>query len=285
MTVSPNMLFDAAEIAVEGSALRKPAATVLIREKGFSHKDLIALFRKEVLAIRVREYFGAEPCLEIIDRFTKSPLYGRYVNAPEIGRVAQAFFESQADEESRLRYERDAVNWIEQLRELCAPAISPFDKFRLQLDEAWQPGARLMTLNTRKMFAGLARHFSLGSEAEPHQDVFAWDAPTSREAAELTTQWAMNVYLTAADKGGALELWDVALTKAEYEARRVPNSYGVHRETLPEPVAVLFPSAGELILFDSTRVHAVSRIEAGDRWTWSSFIGVRTITDELLIWS
>jgi hypothetical protein len=284
-TQTRTSLASASGIAAESLDLRRVADRIVIRDGRFMPEDLIMLYRKEALAIRVKNYFDEKACNEIVRRLGASPLYGHYVNAPAIARVAQAFFESQADNESRLRYERDAVKWIEQLRELCAPMMTPFDQFRLQLDEAWRPGARLMTHNAYKMFAGLARHFGEGAEAEPHQDVFAWDAPTSREAGELTTQWAMNVYLTTAEKGGKLDLWDISLSKPEYEERRIPDSYGVHRETLPEPVASLAPEVGELILFDAMRVHAVTKIEVGNRWTWSSFVGVRGATDELLIWS
>lgn len=258
--------------------------SVLIRDR-LREDDLLALMAGEIVAIRIKDYFPAHRCAEIADRLVASRLYGRYINANAIGRVGQAFFESQADEKSRARYERDATEWIKELRERCDPYLTPVDKFRLELDEAWTAGARVATMGQRKMFAGLARHFAEGSEAEPHQDVFAWDAPGKPEAMALKGQLAWNTYLTIPEKGGELVLWDVALSREQYDRQRVPKSYGVGRETLPEPVAVLKPEQGEMILFNAGRVHAVAKIEVGSRVTWSAFVGYAAEEYPLIIWS
>jgi hypothetical protein len=257
---------------------------VLIRDK-FYTDDLVALMSGQLLAIRRKNYFPADKCQDLADKLLGSHLYGRYRNAPEIGRVGVAFFECQADEASRKRYEENAVTWIRELRDRCSPFLSPFDRFRLELDEAWAAGAHLNALHNVKMFGGLVRHFDEGSEAEAHQDVLEWDEPGAGALTGIVGQLAWNTYLTVPSKGGTLSLWEMSFSKEEYEERKISDSYGLRRQMLPEPAAVLTPEVGEMILFNSGRVHAVDRIECGSRVTWSAFAGYGGIHDPILIWS
>jgi 2OG-Fe(II) oxygenase superfamily len=258
--------------------------TILLRHE-LREEDLRELIADRALAIRIENYYPVDRCERVADLLVNSPLFGMYVNATAIGRVGQAFFESQANEQSRRRYEEDAIKWIRELRRLCSPDLTPIDKFRLELDEAWAAGARVAALNAKKMFVGLARHFGQGSEAEPHQDVFAWDAPGSPEAAALAGQLAMNVYLSLPRSGGELTLWDMRLSQEEYETRRIPNSYGVRRDTLGPPAAAIRPKQGELILFNAGRVHAVEKVEVGSRATWTCFVGFGQADQPLVLWS
>lgn len=247
--------------------------------------DIKRILNREIAAIRIRNYYPKDTCVLVSERLMKSDYYGRYVNAPKIGRVGQAFFESQASDNSKKRYERMSVEWMQQIRLGCAPFISPIDKLRLELDEVWPPGAMLGQIGVTKMFAGLARHFAEGSEAEPHTDVLAWDAPSEPDAQELSGQIAANTYLTVPDKGGELTLWDVWPNKEQYEELRKPGSYGLRRDCLPEPIVSIKPSIGELILFHPQRVHAVEEIKQGSRVTWSNFIGHKSDNEPLTVWS
>ena len=45
-------------------------------------------------------------------------------------------------------------------------------------------------------------------------------------------QFATNVYLSMAEKGGALILWPDSLSRDQYEAYRIPGSYGVQQGCL-----------------------------------------------------
>ena len=240
--------------------------------------------RGQLVAIRIKNYYDPAKCEELAEKLIGSPLYGKYVNAP-IGRSGVAYFECQADEESRKRYEEHGVTWIRELRERASPCLSPFDKFRLELDEAWTAGAYINSLNGRKMFGGLVRHFIENSEAEAHEDVLAWDAPESASITGIAGQFAWNTYLKVPSKGGELVIWDISLSRKEYEERKILNSYGLRRERLPDPVAVLQPEVGEMILFNAGFVHAVEKIQEGSRVTWSCFAGYRGPHDPFLIWS
>lgn len=247
--------------------------------------DLEALFSKKIAALRVQNFVAPKEAEDISNRLINNNLYGKYANAPQIGRVGQAFFECQVSETARARYFGEATDWIRQIRKGCEPYLSPIDRLRLELDEVWPNGASIGQLSGKKMFVGLARHFGVGAEAEPHTDVLAWDAPDEADAQRLSDQLAWNTYLTVPDKGGELVLWDVWPDKDSYSEMKKPDSYGLRRELLPEPIATIKPKAGEMIIFHPQRVHAVQKTTRGSRVTWSCFIGKSRDDGSLFLWS
>jgi len=136
------------------------------------------------------------------------------------------------------------------------------------------------------MFVGLVRIFEPGSQARPHQDILAWDVPSSSmAAATLLTQLSANIYLRPCADGGELELWDYGLSRPGYEKLKVPATHGLDRDRLPPGLLKIRPELGELIIFNSTRIHAVCPIITGTRITASCFIGVRETSVPLTVWS
>ncbi|MGY0400322.1 MAG: hypothetical protein ACWIPH_10500 [Ostreibacterium sp.] len=90
-----------------------------------------------------------------------------YVNAPNIGRVGMAFYETIDDPQCRLAYYSQAETNNRWLRDLFFPFISPIDYLKSALDITWSGGCHLAVFE-QKMFAGLLRIFSQGASAEPH---------------------------------------------------------------------------------------------------------------------
>lgn len=246
---------------------------------------ITGLIDRSITAVRIPKWYNETLCNTIADRLTNNSLYGNYINAPKIARVGQAFFESQASAESQQRYNESSVKWVKQMRHATAPYLSPIDKLRVEVDEVWNAGSHLYSFAGTKMFAGLGRHFTEGSEADPHTDVFAWDTPDDSEICEITDQLAWNVYLSMPEEGGQLTLWDEWPDKAEYEQKRILGSYGLQRNMLKDPVASITPDLGEAIFFNPRRVHAVERVTAGSRVTWSCFVGYRGPDKALVFWS
>lgn len=246
---------------------------------------LVALAEGEIMAVRVPGFYPKSACLEIASRMGSSELFGTYANAPKIGRVGQAFFESLVSAAHRAAYEHNALKWIGEMRSYCEPFLSPIDKLRLAVDEVWPGGSQLGIMSSKKMFVGLARVFDRGASAEPHQDVLAWDAPESEEARSLLGQIAANIYLKMPAEGGELLIWPRSLSYDEYQSMRIPESYGVHAFMLGCSPVRLVPEEGELILFNSTLVHAVATSGPGTRVTWSCFVGLRGLDQPAMMWS
>jgi 2OG-Fe(II) oxygenase superfamily len=254
--------------------MSRATKTITIRKR-ITRDALEALDRNEVGAVRVTDFMDQKTCEAIAKRMLKSKHYGRYKNAPKIGRIGKALFECEAQ------------RYMEDMRDACAPFANPIDLLRAQFDVIWPGGARIARLKGQPAFAGLLRVFSSGSYAEPHQDHLAWDVGPLGLGKEafLKSQIAGNVYLKLPPRGGELMVWPGGLTREEYERARITGSYGVRQEALKGEPLVIRPQVGELILFPSTRTHSVVKSEGGDRVTWSCFIGSRGTDKPLEFWS
>lgn len=251
-----------------------------------THEALTELIEGRAIAIRVSNFAEDEVCEEIASRMLQSPLYGKYVNAPKIGKVGHAFFE--VCHATVNEYFEKAVGWIQEIRKLCTPYGSPMDRLRLELDEVWPGSSQIARLTGRQMFAGLLRVFDEGAGAEPHMDVLDWDAAAVEiyEGAFLKCQMGANVYLKVPPVGGELVIWPFGLTRERYEQLRIEGSYGVQEHLLgDEAPTVIQPRQGELIIFNAGNVHAVRAPERGKRITWSSFIGYTSRSQPLTVWS
>lgn len=246
---------------------------------------LDGLFNRTIDAVRVKEYFSEKNSKDIAEKIKQSKLFGNYVNAPKIGRIGQAFFECQNDEESLNQYQDFAKTWINEMRKETSPYISPIDRFRLELDEIWPAHCNLAEIGGHKLFAGLVREFKEGSYAEPHNDVLSWDLINDMQT-NISNQLTANIYLETPEKGGELRLWqEWPKTKEAYNDIRIEGSYGVKKELLNDHYVEIIPEVGELILFNPMRIHSVEEIYEGSRLTWSCFIGLESSNKPLQVWS
>lgn len=276
----------------ESTSGRKPpgesdlAASRIILADHLREEHIIGLAEERYLLVCVPGYYRRHLCERAARRIKSHPRFGYYGNAPDIGRAGIAFFETvDADYALKERYYSEAQQTIADLREVFFPYQSPMDHLRLEVQELWPNDAPLMNLDGRPMFVGLPRVFKDGGEAEPHQDILRRDAPNCARAHELITQVGGNIYLETSGSGGELEVWNEIFTDAEYEAARIPGSYGLDRSRIPAPAVTVRPEVGDLILFNANHIHAVRSANDGARVTISCFIGYRGRHQPLCFWS
>jgi hypothetical protein len=249
-----------------------------------TERHLIDLAEGRYLAVRIPRYYPVKLCIDASKRIIGHPRYGTYENAP-IKRAGMAFFETVGGHALLDRYYQEAMPAISDLRQVFDPNYSPMDRLRLEVQERWPHGAPLLSLDGRQMFVGLCRVFEDGGEALPHQDVLRRDAPDCARAHELITQLAANIYLNTSGRGGELEIWQEKFSDSEYEAFRLPGSYGLDRAKIPPPGVVTKPRVGDLIIFNANHIHAVRGATNGARVTISCFIGYRGRNQPLCFWS
>jgi hypothetical protein len=252
--------------------------------------SIAALASGEQLAVVVDDFSAPDCCTSIGERLIHDHRLGGYSTADgaaSIKKIGMPLFEAAGnDPAKREQYYTAALQTIRALRAISRPAVYPMDELRLALQEQWPEGADFEKLHPgKKMFVGMPRVFEARSGALPHVDRLAWDVPDVATARTLDAQIAANVHLRTADAGGEVELWSIRPDADEYERLRLPGSYGLDREKLPPPDAVVEPKVGDLILFNSNRVHAVRSCAGGPRVTVSCFIGYRGSSKPLTYWS
>jgi len=143
-----------------------------------------------------------------------------------------------------------------------------------------------MELPTEGKLAPLTvRIYHEGVEIEPHQDILAVESPDDPEAQSLVAQFGANVYLTTSDYGGDLQLYDEQYTIENYNDLSLGPRV-VSRDKIPAPSVTITPHAGDLILFPSRRLHAVSKVSGeSPRVTVSFFVGASDSQAPLRIWA
>ncbi|GET39930.1 2OG-Fe(II) oxygenase [Microseira wollei] len=257
--------------------------------------DIVDLLEGRLIALRIANYYPQEEVERASKQLLKHTAFERYLRAPDIGvqRTGITFFETNGSWERLERYYEEAYPSIKSLRQTFFPYLSPIDKLRVELEDIWLAGTYIENIHGRRMLVGIGRVFEDGFELPPHQDVLLRDIldaplPPTHSLDKLIVQCSANIYLRPADIGGELEIWDEKPSSGQQKAIR-DQKYKyegiVDRRNLPPAAAVIKPSAGDLILFDAGRIHAVRPSKGGPRLSMSMFIGYRGQDKPLTYWS
>ncbi|CBJ79761.1 conserved hypothetical protein [Xenorhabdus bovienii str. Jollieti] len=241
------------------------------------------LAKQEILAIRIKKFIPTSLAEKISEKILGKG-FDKYLNAPSIGRIGMAFYETENKALRVADYFENVLNNINELRQRCSPYLSPIDQLRCVLDEVWPAGAQLETLYGKKMYVGLSRVVEPGVTFLAHHDIFAKDAPDSFRAKSLQAQFAANVYLSMPNEGGALQVWKNKLSPEEFDSMR-RDSYGIEPSLLGKPALEVQPDAGELLIFNAQCMHAVTAGIGSSRLSLSCFIGYRGEAAPLSFWS
>jgi hypothetical protein len=253
--------------------------SLVVQRASLLSKDLSDISNRRLLAVRIPGFCEPEICKHVADRVRQISGKTVYAIAPDIEKpVGMAIYEAQFNPAELKKYYDLAPKHLEDARKFFLPFGNPTDKLRAMLDECWPSGCRLERFHEQLMFAGVIRGFLEGAEAHPHQDNSQWEFPESKAARETLTQLSAVIYFSMPSTGGELELWNDGFDDEEkYNKARVSSGggYGFDRNEVGPPAEILYPKAGELIIFNARRIHAVGKIEKGTRYTQSIFIGYR----------
>jgi len=253
----------------------KGGKKVLLVEK-LTANAFRVLKNSTALMVVVPNYIQPSVARKISDNVMKSQDFGYYENASDIGRVGMALFEAIEDPKQMETYFGSARSNQKILNDIAAPYTWPIDKLRIDTDNLLEHGAEVAKFEKGRAFAGLARIFSEGSDAEDHTDELMKDVPDERLASEIIQQLAANVYLQESDSGGDLVVVDQKLRYPNYEKFQIEGSYGIRPEFVTGESAIYRPRAGDLVLFDSMNIHSVTKIFGPrDRVSASCFVGIR----------
>lgn len=259
----------------------------LIREcrQTFTAEDFIALVRGDLLALKVPNFASHEVCSKMAANIINSSQVEYYPHAPAIGKIFNAFYEGHSNPEKRQKYYREVWDTAQRFRELAWPFMNPLEQLRLILHDVWPMGAQRESIHGQPMSFGLGQIFREGACALPHMDFLRMDEPQNPIAQTLLTQLTALIYLQPAKAGGNLELWREHYNHKEFEERKNEDTYGLDYTKISQPALSITPQVGDLILADSTRVHAVTHVDKGTRIAVNCFVGFRGINQPLTYWS
>ncbi|MEV5692561.1 2OG-Fe(II) oxygenase [Micromonospora globbae] len=248
-------------------------------------ETLIRLSERKIAAIHVREYYPTGIADQVAQQAVNHPALETYntQGTRAVGRVHLPHFDARWNEEISQRYHDEAIASVRDVRAMFHPYLAPVDRLRLDLEEIWPTGANLMRLRGRPCFVGAFRVFHPGtSEFDPHNDAIdqETDAP---EIEGIVNQLVANIYLKVPQQGGELHLWTREPTIAEAEELR--ESSGLAREAVGKPDLEITPASGDMVLFSSRMLHAVTPSRGEHRVGAAAFIASKGTSHPLTYWS
>lgn len=257
-------------------------------ENVLSLESLSKLIHGEILGIQVPGYYAESKCKRLAHLLTEQL-------GPE-GRSSGGIYESDVDSfwntlekpELRIKYLSGSIPTMRRARQLMVDHLYPSDLFRLELDELWPAGATLMRIDGSPMLFGITRRWKEGSEGLPHQDILWREYDNQSATLKQRSQLGINIYLTCPEEGGELETWDYSIPDEQYQSylkKGIKHSYGFDRKDLPEQSFFIKPQIGDLILINTTKIHAIRKTKKGERITVSGFVGYFGDDQSLRLWS
>ncbi len=248
-----------------------------------SAKALVAVAGGAAMVLHIRGFVDPSTCALLAQR-AEHLGYSSYLNVPSVRRIGMAYYETEGKPELIESYFASASQHLSDFRRACAPFCSPIDTLRCTLDEIWPHGARLQSLGGRKMFVGLSRSVEPGTTFLAHHDIFAEDAPGQPEATSLSAQLGANIYMQMPGAGGALLMWKDEIAPSTFNKMRGEH-YGIPIARLGPPDVRVRPAPGDLLIFNSRKMHAVSPGTGRSRLALSCFVGYRGESNPLSFWS
>ncbi|MCE2790633.1 MAG: 2OG-Fe(II) oxygenase [Saprospiraceae bacterium] len=253
-----------------------------------SAEALREFFHGNYLALRVPEFclHYAEIVANLRNKMSEFTHY-RMAEDVAVKKIGFTIFETENKPEHLQHYFQHATVYSEKIRNLCHPYQNPMDTFHILLDENWPAGANLESCSMGKMtpciFRLLEADYSDGLPA--HQDVLSRDLPKELKFITLLAQAAGNIYLSLPEEGGELLLWDIKPDYEEYEALKEHRHDFIDTSKLSSEPIVMKPRNGELILFRSDHIHAVSSAKNVNRIALSCFVGYYGDDQPLTYWA
>jgi len=250
-----------------------------------TRESLLDLARRQIAGIHVKGFFQTDLATQVAAQAISHPELGHYHKkyTSSVGRVMIPHIDTESDPVVAEKYYREAAGNVAAIRSMFLPYMSPVDRIRLLLQELWPGGANIQQIRGKKCFVGAIRVFQpKTSEFFPHNDRIDYetDAP---EVVDITEQLVANMYLQVPDRGGDLCLWLRDPTPAEHDIIR--NVEGLNANDIEPPALRIHPDAGDLIIFSSRMLHAVTSCETGYRVGMAAFIACRTPEQPLTYWS
>ena len=249
-----------------------------------SESSLGMLVRGQVDVIWHQRFYPPAVCQAVLPRITEACEAANYTLTSDLQSLGTSIGEATESAQDTERYLLTAQDTISMIRDkLFRGCQSPCDVIRLLADEYWPYGAMVGKHDGRTMLSGIIRRWPSGGHANPHID--QRDIPLLAKY-NLVRRIGINVYLETPENecGGEIEFWHKIADEGQYESQK-RSDYGLDRDQLGDPMCVVRPRQGDLIMFDAARIHGVRRVTGGSRVTAACFLGVKSARDPLVVFA
>jgi 2OG-Fe(II) oxygenase superfamily len=250
----------------------------------FSKSSLGMLIRGQVDVIWHQQFYPPVICQAVLPGITEACETANYTLTGDLQSLGTSIGEATESAENTERYLLTAQDTISMIRdELFRDYKSPCDVIRLLADEYWPYGAMVGKHGESAMLSGIIRRWPSGGHANPHID--QRDIPLLSNY-NLVRRIGINVYLETPEDGcgGEIEFWHKITDEALYVSQK-RSDYGLDRDQLGDPMCVIHPHQGDLIMFDAARIHGVRRVTDGSRVTAACFLGAKSTRDPLVVFA
>jgi hypothetical protein len=230
------------------------------------------ILAKSISCIIIENLFTKEYCTNLINIISKQKRsHDRLKGVFIVGNTFYQAFQGGNMADEYFSSSNDFAIWLRK----CSSGLSPLDVVMGLFSMINEKGVSKAYLSDkREMPQGIFRMYPADYNPEilPHQDVLQWYIDDS-VAQNLLGQIGWNIYLDIPSSGGELVLYDKHLDKEEYDSLS-KGDYGIPWDKVEYRNIFVSPRIGDLILIDSTRLHAIKKVSGtGDRVTLSGFLG------------
>jgi hypothetical protein len=249
--------------------------------------DVISALRTgKLAAVRVYNLVSIAVCQVLTERLLASHTIIDHTDVEGLRVIGLSHFQAVRTPELAEHYLSEAQTSAGALRALAWPYASPFDSAVALLAQWWPAGCQIMKLPTEGILSPFTvRIYYHGVGIDPHQDKLSAESPNDPAAGSLIDQFGANLYFSMPTLGGSLEIFDADVSATNYvNLEQGPQI--IPRDSLPAPSVTIKPSTGDLIIFSSRHIHAVTASEGeGLRITVSFFVGIQDAQSQLKIWA
>jgi len=258
-------------------------------------ESLLAFLNDEILAIHVRNFIDDHVLLEKLSKYLLNhESREKYLHELHKSGGRVEYEEYQVD---RVGYPRNKIfadtknlskwnRYIEQgeiiyneIKKISLPFDHPIDFLIDKINKIDIFCAEIEKFRGKRLFVGIGRITLAGKnsplELKPHIDT----VPASYG---ITKQFSANIYLSMPDdNGGGIELWNTPpLSISESNTQ---DTFVFDRKSNELPI-IIHPKAGDLVLINTRRPHAVQSFLYGNRTSIQAFWGM-TYENKLRFWS
>ena len=250
------------------------------------HKNsLKALFLGELTCLVVENFVSDAVANTAIDGLNKHQDFVDHADVSGLKVLGWSHFQAVRDPTIFERYSKLGASLEGLLESICDPEPSPFQLLKKYLNLHSNSKLEQLVLDDEPSTSPFTvRSCGENIGIEPHQDILSAESPSDEFAAGISTQLAVNIFLASARQGGELEVFDLGPKETGYQnLDDGPKTISI--DELPSTSIKVSPKTGDLVLFDSTKIHIVRpNKDLRPRITLACFLAKRGGDESLYYW-